>query len=55
MQEITIFDINNNSVNSLVQWDKNVKVFVQEDEIDKAYKVHFFNQNNIDEAMGSVK
>lgn len=51
MQEITVFDINGNSITNLVQWDKDVKIHVTEDEIDDAYNVHFFNQNNIDVAM----
>ena len=50
MQEITIYDINGNSLISLAQWDKNVKIRVKETEIDKAYNVHFFNKNN-NEAM----
>lgn len=50
MQEITIYDINGNSLIDLVQWDKNVKIFAKENEIDKAYDVHFFNKNNT-EAM----
>lgn len=50
MQEITIYDINGNSLIDLVQWDKNVRIFAKENEIDKAYNVHFFNKNNT-EAM----
>ncbi len=50
MQEITIYDINNNSITDLVQWDKDVRIFIKENEIDKAYKVHYFNQKT-DTAM----
>lgn len=51
MQEITVFDLNNNSIINLVQWDKDVKIYVKEDEIDKAYNVHFFNKNHEGTAM----
>lgn len=51
MQEITVFDIKGNSITDLVQWDKDVKIYVKENEIDKAYNVHFFNNKTKDTSM----
>lgn len=48
MQEITIYDIEDNTLTNLVQWDSDVKIFVKEDGIDAAYKVHFFNCKSVD-------
>ena len=50
MQEINIYDSEGNIIYDLVQWDKDVKIYITEPEIDKAYNVHFFNRNN-NEAM----
>ena len=46
MQEINIYDSEGNIIYDLVQWDKDVKIYITETEIDKAYNVHFFNRNN---------
>ncbi|MBD5115780.1 MAG: hypothetical protein HDT46_11425 [Ruminococcaceae bacterium] len=43
MQEITAYDSAGEILSNLVQWDKDVFVIIQEDEIDSAYPVHFFN------------
>lgn len=43
MQEITAYDSNGDILANLVQWDKDVFVSIQENEIDDAYPVHFFN------------
>lgn len=48
MQEITVYDIDDNALVDLVQWDSNVKIFVKEDGIDAAYNVHFFNCKSTD-------
>lgn len=50
MQEINIYDSEGNIIYDLAQWDQNVKIYITEPEIDKAYNVHFFNRNN-NEAM----
>ena len=46
MQEINIYDSEGNIIYDLVQWDKDVKIYITEPEIDKAYNVHFFYRNN---------
>lgn len=46
MQEIIVYDVEDNILDTLVQWDKEVKIFVKEDSIDKAYNVHYFNCNS---------
>lgn len=50
MQEINIYDSEGNIIYDLAQWDQDVKIYITEPEIDKAYNVHFFNRNN-NEAM----
>lgn len=44
MNEIMIYDLNGDSVTSLVQWDKNVTLCINEPDITLNYNVHFFNQ-----------
>lgn len=46
MQEITIYNKNNEPLTELAQWDKNIQLQIREKEIDAAYKVHFFNCNS---------
>lgn len=43
IQEITIYDAYSNPIESLVQWDSDVYIYVNDSEIDEAYGVHFFN------------
>lgn len=43
MQEIIAHDANGDSLTSLVQWDSDVYIYLSADNIDDAYKVHFFN------------
>ena len=50
MQEINIYDSEGNIIYDLAQWDQDIKIYIKEQKIDKAYNVHFFNRNN-DEAM----
>lgn len=50
MQEIVAHDSHGNALTSLVQWDSDVCVYLSADEIDKAYRVHFFN-NTMDESL----
>lgn len=50
MQEITVYDVDGNSLTNLVQWDKDVYVYVNDSYIDSAYQVHFFN-DKMDEAL----
>lgn len=50
MQEINIYDSEGNIIYELAQWDQDIKIYIKEQKIDKAYNVHFFNRNN-DEAM----
>lgn len=44
MNEIMIYNLNGDSVTSLVQWDKNVTLCISEPDITTNYNVHFFNQ-----------
>ena len=46
MQEIDIYDINGEFLTDLVQWDKDVYICIEEENIDKAYQVHFFNKES---------
>lgn len=46
MQEIVVYDIENNILDTLVQWDKGVKILIKENDIDQAYNVHFANCNS---------
>lgn len=50
MQEIIACDSYGNSLTNLVQWDSDVYVYLNAEEIDSAYRTHFFN-NTMDEAM----
>lgn len=50
MQEIIVYDADGNSMINLVQWDKNVNVYVRDTDIDAAYPVHFFN-DKMEEAL----
>ena len=43
MQEIIAYDVNGDSLTDLVQWDKDVYVYLSEPEINSSYDVHFFN------------
>lgn len=43
MQEIIPCDINGDSICGLVQWDRNIHIYLKDEKIDKAYHVHFFN------------
>lgn len=43
MQEIIVYDANGNSMINLVQWDKDVNIYVKDTNIDRDYPVHFFN------------
>lgn len=43
VQEIIVYDANGNSMINLVQWDKDVNVYIRNTDIDAAYDVHFFN------------
>lgn len=43
MQEITVYDKNGNSLNTLVQWDENVVVYITDALITAKHRVHFFN------------
>lgn len=43
MQEISVYDKNDELINNLVQWDKDVYVYIKEDGIKRAYPLHFFN------------
>lgn len=46
MKDITVYDSNGNSLTEVVQWDTDVIVCIQEDDILKNYKVHFFNSES---------
>lgn len=46
MQEIVVYDIENNILDTLVQWDKGIKIYIKETDIDQAYDVHFTNCNS---------
>lgn len=50
MQEIIACDSYGNSLTNLVQWDSDVYVYLSAEEIDSAYRTHFFN-NTMDIAM----
>lgn len=50
MQEIVACDSYGNSLTNLVQWDKDVYVYLSAEEINSAYRTHFFN-NTMDEAL----
>lgn len=50
MQEIVVYDSQGNSLTSLVQWDSDVCVYIKVDEIESAYRVHFFN-NTLEESL----
>lgn len=50
VQEIVACDVNGDSITGLVQWDKDVYVYLRDSGIDNAYRVHFFN-NTMDEAL----
>lgn len=50
MQEITVYDAYGDSLTNLVQWDKDVSIYVEDSEIDTAYQMHFFN-STMDEAL----
>lgn len=43
VQEIIACDSYGNSLTGLVQWDSDVYVYLNGEEIDEAYRVHFFN------------
>ena len=49
MQEIMVYDLNGNSLSTLVQWDKNVGVQFIGIEINETARVHFFT-NDMEEA-----
>lgn len=49
MQEIMVYDLNGNSLSSLVQWDKNVRIQLIGVEINQTARVHFFT-NDMQEA-----
>ncbi len=49
MYDISVLDENGCRINTLVQWDKNVFIYIDEEDIDSAYNVHFFNDKK-DEA-----
>ena len=48
MQQITAFDKYGEQLAELVQWDKDITLYVEDHAIDKAYKVHFCNQKSSD-------
>lgn len=43
MQNIVVHDANGNSMNSIVQWDIDVYVYIENPGISEKYPVHFFN------------
>lgn len=48
MNEIMVYDAYGDSISNLVQWDSNVKIYIDESEITKNYKIHFFNKESVD-------
>lgn len=46
MQEIYVYDKNDNQLTHLTQWDKNVVIHFKDAPLDKATNVHFFNCNS---------
>lgn len=53
MQEIIAYDCEGNSLTSLVQWDRDIYVYLNEDDVnleDSEIRVHFFN-NTLNEAL----
>ena len=41
--EVVSYDINGNEISNLVQWDNDVFIYIQENEIDRAFPMHFYN------------
>ena len=50
MKRINAYDLNNELVTLLIQWDKGVYLYFNDNVFDNNYAVHFFN-DNMDEAM----
>lgn len=46
MYHVEIYDSDGNSINSLVQWDTNVYIYIKHPMIKSAYTVHFFNKDS---------
>lgn len=49
MNEIMVYDAQNEPISRLVQWDRNITIMIEEADISKNYNVHFFNHTS-DEA-----
>ena len=45
MQTIAVYDADGNTLDNLVQWDRDVYVYVEHPDIDDSYNFHFFNQH----------
>lgn len=45
MQTIAVYDADGNTLDNLVQWDRDVYVYVEHPDIAESYNFHFFNQH----------
>lgn len=46
MYRIIVNDVDGNPIDHLVQWDRNIAITIEQDEITEAYPLHFFNSRS---------